>query len=127
MTIIKAVAGISTTTTAGAALLLQSAGGSPEVTGAVLLSATTLALLLYLVRRVQMIPKEESVLRHEANDRMHESLTAQGERFDTELQRMETRLLGAIQEGFRREAEERRTFEQRLRECELAQARRGDR
>lgn len=127
MTLLKVVGAAATTMTAGAVLLLQTAGGSPEITGAVLLSATTLALLLYLVRRVQMIPREEGVLRHEANDRVHAALTAQSERFDTELQRMEARLLGAITAGFTREAEERHTFEARLRECELAQARRGDR
>lgn len=86
-------------------------------------------ILLHLVRRSNAIPAEEALKRHEAVDRAHAALTAQGERLDGEmarvearlmgeLQRVEARVMGAIDGGFTREAEERRTFDQRLRDCE---------
>lgn len=118
MTVLKAVGVVSTAAAAGAFVLLQSADANPGITGAVLLSATSLALLLYLLRRVQAIPTEEGKKRHDAMGQVTVILAATDARLSADLQRMEARLMTALTASDAREATERHRVEDRVRELE---------
>jgi len=118
MTPLKVIGALSTSMMAGSVLLLQAAGATPEITGAVLLSASVLALQIYLLRRVQSIPAEEGVKRHDAIDRIGETIAAMQLRDIAEKERIEDRIMRLIREGLDREATERRTFDERLRQLE---------
>lgn len=118
MTTLKVVGSLSTALAAGAFLLLQTAGARPEITGAVLLSATVLALQLYLIRRVQTIPAEEATRRHDVVNRLTILVTASQQHTDEELQRMEARLAASVRDASASAASERHRLEDRILELE---------
>ena len=108
-------------------VLVQALADRPELTASVILSTLVLALLLYVLKRVNAIPAEEGLKRHDVVNRMTETIAGGHDALQAETHRMEARLLGAIEGGLDREATERRTFDQRLLELERELPRRGDR
>ena len=108
-------------------VLVQAFADRPEITASVILSTLVLALLVYVLKRVNAIPAEEGVKRHDAMDAANTAMVANVDRLQEEMHRMEARLLGAIESGLEREGTERRTFDHRLRELERELPRRGDR
>lgn len=127
MTAVKLVGVVGTTMSAGAIFLLQAAGTAPEITGAVLLSAGVLAVQLYLIRRVNAIPSEQSKYRHDQTNQIAERIAEQYLQLDNTITRLEARVMGAIEAGLNREGTERHRLEDRVREVERDMPRRGDR
>lgn len=100
--------------------------------------ATIGGILLHLVRRVNAIPAEEALKRHDAvnrvtavmaenYDRLDEARKADSARLSVELDRMEARLMGAINANSDREAGERHRLEDRVRDVERELPPRGPR